>query len=196
MKTTPRAAAMAAGLTRYFTGKPCPSGHVAERAAKTGGCVECLASATSAWRASNKARLASYNRDYRSMNLDAITRRQSSQRTGIADQLRDAARRYASVHKAERARRQRDRHAAKLKATPPWFGELDDLVMDECASLVDLRRRLLGGDWHVDHMIPLRAQRAHGLHCATNVQVIPAPMNLWKKNRMVLTEPGQWIGLL
>lgn len=28
---TPRKVAMAAGLTRYVTGKPCPKGHVGER---------------------------------------------------------------------------------------------------------------------------------------------------------------------
>lgn len=36
-----RAAAKAAGLTRYFTGKPCPHGHVAERYVTSGGCCEC-----------------------------------------------------------------------------------------------------------------------------------------------------------
>ncbi len=29
------------GLARYFTGKPCPHGHVAERWASTCSCVEC-----------------------------------------------------------------------------------------------------------------------------------------------------------
>ncbi len=29
------------GLARYFTGKPCPHGHVAERWASTSRCVEC-----------------------------------------------------------------------------------------------------------------------------------------------------------
>jgi len=29
------------GLLRYFTGKPCPHGHIAERYVSVGGCVEC-----------------------------------------------------------------------------------------------------------------------------------------------------------
>lgn len=38
-----REAAHAAGLTRYFTGKPCNHGHVVERyVAEPGSCVECL----------------------------------------------------------------------------------------------------------------------------------------------------------
>lgn len=31
------------------------------------------------------------------------------------------------------------------------------------------------------------------LDCAANIQVIPQRLNIWKKNRMLLTEPGEWI---
>jgi hypothetical protein len=37
-----RAEAKAAGLKRYFTGKPCPYGHVAERLRSNGLCAKCL----------------------------------------------------------------------------------------------------------------------------------------------------------
>jgi hypothetical protein len=37
-----RAEALAAGKKRYFTGKPCPRGHVAERYASKGNCAACL----------------------------------------------------------------------------------------------------------------------------------------------------------
>lgn len=36
-----RATAKKLGLTRYFTGKPCKSGHVVERRAASGACLEC-----------------------------------------------------------------------------------------------------------------------------------------------------------
>lgn len=36
-----RADARAQGLTRYFTGKPCPMGHIADRYVSTFGCVTC-----------------------------------------------------------------------------------------------------------------------------------------------------------
>src|SRR5579872_2342906 len=36
-----RAQARADGLTHYFTGKPCKSGHVAERYLSNGSCVDC-----------------------------------------------------------------------------------------------------------------------------------------------------------
>jgi hypothetical protein len=42
-------------------------------------------------------------------------------------------------------------------------------------------------------MIPLRAREACGLHVAANLQVIPASINQAKRNRLVLTRPGEWI---
>lgn len=41
MQIITRAEAKAAGKTRYFTGKPCPNGHIAERFCASKTCVEC-----------------------------------------------------------------------------------------------------------------------------------------------------------
>src|SRR5882672_8107768 len=41
--TSPRQQAIKAGRTRYFTGCPCPQGHIAERMVSTFGCIACLA---------------------------------------------------------------------------------------------------------------------------------------------------------
>jgi hypothetical protein len=40
-RETPRAVAIAAGRTTYFTGKPCKYGHVEDRYTLDGVCVEC-----------------------------------------------------------------------------------------------------------------------------------------------------------
>jgi 5-methylcytosine-specific restriction endonuclease McrA len=49
-----RAAAISQGLSRYFTGKPCKQGHVAERTV-VGGCIVCRENRKKAWRAANGA---------------------------------------------------------------------------------------------------------------------------------------------
>lgn len=41
MSFATRKSAAQAGATRYFTGKPCSRGHVAQRGTLNGGCVEC-----------------------------------------------------------------------------------------------------------------------------------------------------------
>jgi hypothetical protein len=41
------------GLTRYFTGKPCKNGHVAERLVSNGNCIECALIWTARWQRHN-----------------------------------------------------------------------------------------------------------------------------------------------
>lgn len=52
-----RKAAKAAGLLRYFTGRPCPHGHVAQRYVSTGACLQCLAVAREGTQRAAGARL-------------------------------------------------------------------------------------------------------------------------------------------
>lgn len=51
-----RAAAVAAGLVRYFNGEPCPHGHVADRYTLNGYCVSCQLDATKRQKQAIKAR--------------------------------------------------------------------------------------------------------------------------------------------
>ena len=85
------------------------------------------------------------------------------------------------------------RRAAENQRIPPWFGEFDKFVMSEAAELSAQRKLTTGLNWHVDHMIPMRAKEASGLHCAHNLQVIPDSMNLSKHNRLWLDNFGDWI---
>ncbi len=48
-----RSDALACGLTRYFTGKPCPHGHVAELSAKNSTCVVCRSIGARKWELDN-----------------------------------------------------------------------------------------------------------------------------------------------
>jgi hypothetical protein len=48
-----RAEAKALGLKRFFTGKPCKHGHVAERRVGNYACVECDRARALAWRDAN-----------------------------------------------------------------------------------------------------------------------------------------------
>jgi hypothetical protein len=82
--------------------------------------------------------------------------------------------------KSAAAERQRQRRAAWRARTPPWFGELDALVVREAADLVARRQKITGGSWHVDHILPLQGARVSGLHVWQNLQVVPAAYNFAK----------------
>lgn len=87
----------------------------------------------------------------------------------------------------------RKREIAKAYRVVSADSEFNRFVSRECFHLAKLREAATGIPWNVDHMVPLRAERASGLHCAYNLQVIPAYLNRLKGNQMLMTEPFEWL---
>ena len=109
---------------------------------------------------------------------------------------RRAIRRHYSKNKAAYGASRILRRAKQRQATPFWYGEFDDLVVREAFSLCAERREATGIDWHVDHMVPLQAREACGLHCGINLQVIPGALNSTKNNKMIMCNPDEWLGYM
>jgi len=85
------------------------------------------------------------------------------------------------------------RKAKLLAGAVDDFGEFDRFVLAEAEDACRRRQAVTGYAWNVDHMIPLARGGKHAWH---NVQVIPAWLNCWKRDRLVLTEPGEWVAHL
>lgn len=213
-------------MTRYFTGKPCRNGHIAERYTSDGRCVQCKAEkdARSYAKHADKRReavLAHYvtirearilaMRDYhaRKKGDPAYQAIRNAYRKKHADRLRLQAQKKRTTPEARAAKAakkradahlyrayEQTRNARKRNAIPSWYGELDEFVLREAAVLIDLRRTATRIDWQLDHMVPIGARKACGLHCAANFQVIPRTLNARKNNQMILTEPGAWVRCL
>lgn len=67
MLVTP-AEAKALGAKRYFTGKPCKHGHVADRWVSSGICVVCQKASIKRWKKANPDKVRSDRRAYRDRN--------------------------------------------------------------------------------------------------------------------------------
>lgn len=154
--------------------------------------------------------LASRRRYYRENQTLEQERRRSYYANNRSAEL-DRSRRYVLATREayrERKRRYRElnphigrtscarRRAAERERLPTWFGEFDEFVMVEAASLADQREDATGIEWHVDHMVPLQARKASGLHCGHNLQVIPGGINLRKGNKLWLDLPDEWLAML
>ena len=113
-------------------------------------------------------------------------------RSFCSDVCRDSAPDNKASRKASKAKRR----AAKINRTVLWEAELTALVWKEAAGLVSMRRRSTGINWHADHMIPMGAKEASGLHVWNNCQVIPAKVNTDKRNKLVLIDRGEWLSLM
>jgi hypothetical protein len=59
-----RKEAKALGLKRYFTGVPCPHGHMSERRVPSGACTACEAGRTRQWQARNPDKVRAKNQHY------------------------------------------------------------------------------------------------------------------------------------
>jgi len=75
---------------------------------------------------------------------------------------------------------------AKTRACPAWLTEDDHWMMQEVYDLAQYRSEVMGFQWHVDHVVPLRGKMISGLHVPWNLQVIPGHANMSKSNRFVV----------
>jgi hypothetical protein len=82
-----------------------------------------------------------------------------------------------------RERTSRRREAVK-QATPTWLTEEDKQNIRNIYKQAEELERQTSIKYHVDHVIPLRAKAACGLHVPWNLQSIPAKYNLIKNNAL------------
>lgn len=185
-EATSRAEAKARGLAWYVTGKACKRGGFARRKTANGDCqcAECLA----AFKAHSNAWAKANPEQHR---LGA-SRRNAKWGANNKHQKAATLRRWREVKPELSRAHVAKRRALRVTASPGW-GELDQLAAVEAYELATRREAATGFPWHVDHMIPLMARAACGLHVGRNLQVIPRWLNLRKSNKLALTIPGEWI---
>jgi len=188
------------GLKRYFSGRPCKHGHLAERLTVNGTCVECTNMRCAEWCAKNQERVRRnkqrhIDRDpsgYRAKRL-ARQKRMSEQYEVARRNWRERNRDKVLAIKAAWKRRNRakgaadrmKRYAAQLQATPKWADlQATQAIYDECAAIT----QRTGVKHHVDHIVPLLGKAVCGLHVQYNLRIITAIQNHSKSNRM-----PQWV---
>jgi len=71
--------------------------------------------------------------------------------------------------------------AAYLNSLPKWRNKF---FIDEIYHLAKLRTKMLGIQFHVDHIVPLQSDIVCGLHNEFNLQIITAKHNFSKGNRV------------
>jgi hypothetical protein len=113
-----RKEAKALGLKRYFTGKPCPQGHVAERHVSSGSCFACSNARTREYREANPEKFRERGRSYREANPEKFRERGRSYRDANLEKARKRSKswRDANLEKArEQARAWRDANLEKAR---------------------------------------------------------------------------------
>ena len=158
---------------RYFTGKPCIHGHIAERHTASKKCYACMREKAVKWREKNPGRNAEYSRKWRAADPERA-------REGVRQSLR----KWRPKNRHKKAYETRLRDAGKAKRTPKW-ADLEAIlqIYAEAKELAEFT----GVEWHVDHVIPLQGKLVSGLHVRENLQLLPAIDNIRKHNKFEIT---------
>lgn len=72
---------------------------------------------------------------------------------------------------------------SKLQRTPKWLTEEQLQQIKVEYELAAWCTKVMGGPYHVDHILPIRGKNVSGLHVPWNLQVIRGAENMSKGNR-------------
>ena len=162
--------ALKQSLPRYFTGKPCKHGHIAQRYTHNKTCCNCANANANKAKSKNPHKYYEINKNWRQNNP-----------------VKSAAYTQTYIRKniAKRNLWTSNYRQAKDQRMPSWLNSAHlfemECVYNYCSAL-----REIGLDYHVDHIVPLRGEIVSGMHVPWNLQVIPKLDNLEKGNRYAI----------
>ncbi len=184
-KVIRRFSAINQGLTRYFTGKPCKNGHVAERLTANGDCIICKRSSRSDWARRNRDCYNAYYKRWCKENPQAAKemRRRGWIKWAAKNQeyIAEKTREYAKANPEMRAAATNRYRARKMNCSGSYTAEqaAELLIAQEylCAYCdADLRTVKKA----VDHWMPLSRGGSNDI---SNLQWLCMSCNSRKSNR-------------
>lgn len=109
------------------------------------------------------------------------TARKRQEATYVASGGRAVLERRRSEHPVSEARKQsRLRYQLMRRSNERHLAPFDAWVLKEAVELARVRSEVCGGEWHVDHIVPVSKG---GLCTHDNLQVVPAYWNRSKSNK-------------
>lgn len=169
-----RAEARVIGYKRYFTGKPCKHGHISERYTNSKHCIQCLTE-----RNKSPAFRAYYKKYYRQY-VDNQSEETRAYRSAIQRHKYRTKWRFNARHNS----RLRKRRVKRATLQCP----LDKIKVQQIYLDAKRMRAETGENYNVDHIIPIVHDSVCGLHCSSNLRIVPYEVNASKGNSFDLDE--------
>lgn len=131
------------------------------------------------YRASDEAK--AVNKEWRDHHKEHLKAEVYKWRAENPDQEKAIVKKSRKKHHLKVLTRNREREIAEITAIPAWADrqKISDIYLK--AKQITKETGILH---HVDHIIPLRGKYVCGLHIETNLQIIPAIVNLRKGNKV------------
>lgn len=196
MELRTRQEAFSAGLTTYFTGKPCKHGHIVDRQVSNATCMTCAADRAKRKSPATKTKDSARKRAWNEANRPAQLEKKRRYYQENMDRMKAINAAYRAERKAEQAARRRahyeankDRYVAQVRARqltlkramPSWANEEAIARIYAEAALL---KKATGVNYHVDHFYPIAGKTVCGLHVENNLRIITAAENMKKKNKV------------
>ncbi len=212
MKITSPKMAKQAGVTRYFTGKPCARGHMSERMASTRACVECHKATQAKYREEKPEVVAAIEARRAAKHCDKRKAKNKAWAKAHPEKCRLWATAWAEAnperkHASNRAWRLANAEKVKTdlkawRAANPEHVRTMGLIYRNQRRAALLKRtpawadrkaiadiyqdaaefRAAGIEVDVDHEIPLQGELVSGLHVHNNLRVCMSSFNRAKSN--------------
>ena len=133
-----------------------------------------------AWREANPGRAFELAKKYRDTNVEKIAKQKRLDYLANPEKKHAAVARWNAKNPAKCAATTAKHRSAKLNASVSWG---NSFFIEEAYALAKVRAKVCGGEWEVDHIVPLQSDTVCGLHWEGNLQVIPRMQNKSKSNR-------------
>ena len=179
-----RAIAISEGKAKYFTGRPCKNGHIAERRVNGGCCVICEAEKYKRWSASNPEKVKESSRKNYLSNADKHRAYAAEYRKKNPEKAKAATEKSRRENRSLYTRLQIERQKKVKQASPDWLSKDDINWMNAIYKASKDIKDENGVDTSVDHIIPIKGRDVCGLHVPWNLRVTTRSYNSQKLNNM------------
>jgi 5-methylcytosine-specific restriction endonuclease McrA len=199
MKTVSRQSAISSGLKYYFTGKPCPKGHIAERLVSDYGCRSCKVEAVKKWGKKNPERAALKARESVLRNWDKYIERHKKWRNKNREKVRQTTKNYAlqnpekvkqmvkdwGIRNPDKRRISNLNRIARKNSAEGKFEKKDiqSLYLSQDGKCASCFEELI--QYHIDHIMPLVLG---GSNWPSNLQLLCVKCNCSKGAK----HPEEW----
>jgi hypothetical protein len=142
-------------------------------------CTKCKADK----RLKNRAKTAAQRVHYREKNKEILRQKKLEYRQNNKQRLIEWSNNYYLLNKDKYAARTAKRRASILLRTPKWLSAEQLKEIETEYALREWCSKVMGEEYHVDHIVPLQGKKVSGLHVPWNLRVILATENIRKRNK-------------